>query len=56
MLNGRVVHLAFAGGVVLHGLNAWWGWQIVRKLRSRWRSEAGIGEHSAEGHYRTKAK
>ena len=51
MLGGRVLHLAFVGGLALHGLNGYWGWQIVRKLRSRWRDEDGLGRLKAEGHY-----
>ena len=51
MHGGRVLHLAAGGGIVIHGLNGYWGWQIVRKLRTRWREADGIGKHSAEGHY-----
>lgn len=51
MLGGRVLHLALLGGLVLHGLNAFWGWQIVRKLRGKWRDGDGVGRQKAEGHY-----
>ena len=51
MLGAKVLHLALVGGLVLHCLNGYWGWQIVRKLRSRWREADGIGKHRAEGHY-----
>jgi len=51
MAGGRVVHLAVVGGLALHGLNAYWGWQIVRKLRSKWRDGDGVGRLAAEGHY-----
>jgi hypothetical protein len=51
MLGGRVLYLAVFGGAVLHGLNAFWAWQIVIKLRSRWRGADGIGTDAAEGHY-----
>ena len=52
MLGGRVVYLAFAGGAVLHGLNAYWAWLIVVRLRTRWRDDDGLGRSGgAEGHY-----
>lgn len=51
MHGGRVVYLAIAGGVGLHGLNAYWGWQIIKKLRSSWRDRDGVGRLKAEGHY-----
>ena len=54
MLGERVVHIAIAGGFVMHGLNAYWGWQIVMRLRARlsWRDADGLGRSSgAEGHY-----
>ena len=52
MLNGLVVHLALVGGGILHSLNGYWGWLIVRKLTSKWRDDDGVGAHSnEEGHY-----
>ena len=54
MLGGRVVHIAAAGGVLLHGLNAYWGYQIVRRIRTRWRDGDGVGRVKAEGHYKQK--
>ena len=52
MLNGRVVHLALLGGIALHGLNAFWGYQIVNKVRSKWRDADGLGRLKSEGHYK----
>ena len=51
MLGGRVLHLALVGGGALHGLNAYWGWQIVLKVRSKWRDGDGVGRNRVEGHY-----
>ena len=52
MLNGRVINFAIGGGVILHGLNAYWAVQIVARVRSRWRDADGLGRSGgAEGHY-----
>lgn len=53
MLGGYAVLLAAASGLVLHGLNAYWGWQIVQKLISRhaWRDVDGVGRLAQEGHF-----
>lgn len=51
MLGGKVLHLSFAGGLVLHGLNGYWGWQIVKKVRGKWRDGDGVGRGPSEGHY-----
>ena len=51
MLGGRVVHLAFVGGLALHALNFYWGWQIARKVGAKWRDSDGVGRLKAEGHY-----
>ena len=53
MLGGSVVPLAILGGVLLHGLNAYWGVQIVLRVRARvWRDADGVGRSGgAEGHY-----
>ena len=42
--------VALVGGLVLHGLNAYWGWLILQKARGRWRAEDGMGADAAEGH------
>lgn len=52
MASGRVLYVAFVGGLVLHVLNAYWGWLILRKLRSKWRDSDGLGRLKAEGHYK----
>lgn len=51
MLGGRVLYVAAAGGGLLTALNVYWGWQIVLKMRSKWRDADGIGSDAAEGHY-----
>ena len=58
MLSGHVVLLAIIGGVLLHGLNAYWAVQIVARARARvWRDADGVGRSGgAEGHYHKSRK
>ena len=52
MAGGRVLYVAFVGGLALHGLNVYWGRLIWGKLHSRWRDSDGLGRMRAEGHYK----
>ena len=56
MLGGNVLYLSLAAGLALHGLNFYWGAQIVRKVRGKWRDGDGVGRNSAEGHYHRSRK
>ena len=55
LLNGEVHS---CGGVLLHGLNAYWAVQIVARARARvWRDADGVGRSGgAEGHYHKSRK
>lgn len=52
MLGGAVVPVAVFGGVVLHSLNFYWGWLILKKLRSDSikRDKDGMSSNPDEGH------
>lgn len=53
MLGGRVIPIAAAGGLILHGLNFYWGWLIVKKLlagSSKLRDRDGLSSNNDEGH------
>ena len=55
MLGGRVVPAAMIGGLVLHGLNFYWGWLIVKKVLSgaSKRDKDGVSNDPDEGHQAT---
>lgn len=53
MLGGHVIPIAAVGGLILHGLNFYWGWLIVKKLlagSSKLRDRDGLSSNDDEGH------